>query len=135
MAQYSKTILLGNLVRDVELKYTQAGVAIANFSLAVNSRYKNKNGEWVEKCSFIDCKAFGRTAEVLAEYTSKGKPVFVEGELEQESWDDKQTGQKRSKLVVKVEVVQLLGSRSDSNQGSSHQSEQADSIPDDDIPF
>jgi single-strand DNA-binding protein len=111
MASFNKVILLGNLTRDPEIKYTPKGTAIANIGLAVNRVYSNDQGEKTEETTFIDVELWGRTAEIAQEYLRKGRPVLIEGRLKLDQWDDKQTGQKRSKLRVVGEAMQLLGGR------------------------
>lgn len=111
MASFNKVILLGNVTRDPELKYTPKGTAVAQIGLAVNRVYSNDQGEKVEEVTFVDVELFGRTAEIANEYLRKGRPVMFEGRLKLDSWDDKQTGQKRSKLKVIGETMQLLGGR------------------------
>jgi single-strand DNA-binding protein len=109
MANFNKVILAGNLTRDPELRYTPKGTAIAKFGLAINRVWKNEAGESKEETTFVDVDAFGRQAETLAQYMKKGSPLLVEGRLRLDQWDDKQTGQKRSKLGVVVEGFQFLG--------------------------
>ncbi len=109
MASFNRVILLGNLTRDVELRYTQSGMAVTDIGLAVNDRRKNQAGEWVEEVTFVDVTLWGRTAEVAGEYLSKGSPVFVEGRLKLDTWES--DGQKRSKLHVVGERMQLIGGR------------------------
>lgn len=111
MASFNKVILLGNLTRDPELKYTPKGTAVAQIGLAVNRVYSNEQGEKVEEVTFVDVDLFGRTAEIANEYLRKGRPVLIEGRLKLDSWDDKQTGQKRSRLKIIGEAMQLLGGR------------------------
>jgi single-strand DNA-binding protein len=111
MASYNKVMLIGNLTRDPEIKYTPKGTAIADIGLAVNRNYTTDSGEKREEVTFIDVTLWGRVAEIVGEYCKKGRPLFVEGRLQLDSWDDKQTGQKRSKLKVIGENIQLLGSR------------------------
>jgi single-strand DNA-binding protein len=111
MASFNKVILLGNVTRDPELKYTPKGTAVAQIGLAVNRVYSNEQGEKVEETTFVDIELFGRTAEIANEYLRKGRPVMFEGRLKLDTWDDKQTGQKRSKLKVIGETMQLLGGR------------------------
>jgi len=110
-ASFNKVILLGNLTRDPEIKYTPKGTAIANIGLAVNRVYSNDQGDKNEETTFIDVELWGRTAEIAQEYLRKGRPVLIEGRLKLDQWDDKQTGQKRSKLRVVGETMQLLGGR------------------------
>ena len=111
MANLNKVTLIGNLTRDPELKYTPKGMAIAQLGLAVNRVWSNEAGEKQEEVTFIDVEMFGRKAEVAAEYLKKGRPVFIEGRLKLDSWDDKASGQKRSKLKVVGESLEFLGSR------------------------
>jgi single-strand DNA-binding protein len=109
MASYNKVILVGNLTRDPELRYTPKGVAIAKLGLAVNRVWKTETGESKEEVTFIDIDAFSKQAETIAQYLKKGSPLLVEGRLRLDQWDDKQTGQKRSKLGVVLEAFQFLG--------------------------
>ncbi len=113
MASYNRVILLGNLVRDIELRYTTTRMAVCQNAIAVNDRRKNASGEWIDETSFVEVTFFGRTAEVVSEYLSKGSPIFVEGRLKQDTWE--KDGQKRSKLYVIVDRMQLLGSKNDRN--------------------
>src|SRR5205085_3308148 len=109
MASFNKVILLGNLTRDPEVRYTPKGSAVADLGIAVNRQYTLENGEKREEVTFVDVTFWGRTAEVAGEYLKKGRPVFVEGRLQLDSWDDKQSGQKRTKLKVIGENMQMLG--------------------------
>ena len=111
MASFNKVMLMGNLTRDPEIKYTPKGTAIADIGLAVNRNYTTDSGEKREEVTFIDVTLWGRVAEIVGEYCKKGRPLFVEGRLQLDTWDDKATGQKRSKLKVVGENIQLLGSR------------------------
>jgi single-strand DNA-binding protein len=110
MANFNKVILVGNLTRDPELRYTPKGMAIAKVGLAINRNWTSESGEKKEEVTFVDVDIFGRTAENVAQYMKKGRPILIEGRLRLDQWDDKQTGQKRSKLGVVGEVVQFLGS-------------------------
>jgi len=110
MANFNKVILAGNLTRDPELRYTPKGLAIAKLGLAINRTWKNEAGETKEEATFVDVDAFGRTAEVIGQYLKKGRPILVEGRLRLDTWDDKQTGQKRSKLGVVLENFQFMDS-------------------------
>jgi single-strand DNA-binding protein len=116
MASFNRVILIGNLTRDVELRYLQSGTAVTDIGLAVNDKYKNSNGEWIEEVTFVDVTAWGRTAEVMSEYLSKGSPVFIEGRLKLDTWEG-QDGQKRSKLKVTCDRMQLIGSKGQGGQG------------------
>ncbi len=111
MASFNKVILLGNLTRDPEVRYTPKGSAVCDLGLAVNRAYTLDNGEKREEVTYVDVVLWARLAEIAGEYLKKGRPVFIEGRLQLDTWDDKQTGQKRSKLRVIGETMQLLGSR------------------------
>jgi len=117
MASFNKVILVGNLTRDPELRYTPKGMAIAKIGVAVNRVWTSETGEKREEVTFVDVDIFGRTAENVAQYMRKGRPILIEGRLRLDQWDDKQTGQKRSKLGVVGEVVQFLGSPTGANEG------------------
>lgn len=110
MASFNKVILLGNLTRDPELRYTPKGTAIARLGIAVNRRWTAEGGDQREEVTFVDVDAFGKQAETLGQYMKKGRPIFIEGRLRLDSWEDKQTGQKRSKLGVVLENFQFIGS-------------------------
>ncbi len=110
MASFNKVILVGNLTRDPELRYTPKGMAIAQIGIAVNRVWTNEAGEKKEEVTFIDVDVFGRTAENVGQYMRKGRPILIEGRLKLDQWDDKQTGQKKSKLKVIADTVQFLGS-------------------------
>ena len=110
MASYNKVILAGNLTRDPELKYTPSGMAIAKIGLAMNRKWKTETGEMKEEVTFVDVDAFGRQAETIGQYLKRGRPILIEGRLKLDQWDDKQTGQKRSRLGVVCESFQFLDS-------------------------
>src|SRR6185369_4595558 len=110
MASFNKVILMGNLTRDPELRYTPKGTAVAKLGLAVNRVWKTETGETKEDVLFIDVEAFSRQAENIGQYLKKGSPILVEGRLRLDTWDDKQTNQKRSKILVAAENVRFLGS-------------------------
>ena len=146
MAAYNKVLLMGNLTRDPELRYTASNMAVTKIGLAVNDRYKDKqSGEWVDRANFIDCTAFGRTAEVINEHFQKGRPIFVEGKLRYDTWEDKQSGQKRSKLEVIIDNFEFIGDRGGSGGGGGSRQQQQpvhaggggghQPISEDDIPF
>jgi single-strand DNA-binding protein len=103
--------LAGRLTRDPDSRYTQSGVAIADMGIAVSRFFKDAQGESKEETDFIDVTAFGRTAEIVQKHLRKGSPIYVEGRLKLDQWDDKQTGAKRSKLKVVAESMQFVGSR------------------------
>jgi single-strand DNA-binding protein len=111
MASFNKVILLGNLTRDPEVRYTPKGSAVCDLGLAVNRQYTLDSGEKREEVTFVDVVLWARLAEIAGEYLKKGRPVFIEGRLQLDTWDDKQSGQKRSKLRVIGETMQLLGGR------------------------
>lgn len=125
MASFNRVIVMGNLTRDVELRYVQSGTAVADIGLAVNDRRKNQTGEWIEETTFVDVTLWGRTAEVAGEYLSKGSPVLIEGRLKYETWET--DGQKRAKLKVVGEKMQMVGGRGGSGQqgGGSTQGNQS----------
>jgi single-strand DNA-binding protein len=151
MASFNKVILMGNLTRDPELRYTPKGTAIAKVGLAVNRVWTNEAGEKKEEVTFVDVDIFGRTAENVGQYMRKGRPMLVEGRLKLDQWDDKQTGQKKSKLGVVAETVQFLGGAPGAGEGgapaapraprpaaaAAPATESGDSEPphDDDVPF
>jgi single-strand DNA-binding protein len=117
MASFNKVILVGNLTRDPELRYTPKGTAIAKIGLAVNRVWTNEAGEKKEEVTFVDVDIFGRTAENVGQYMRKGRPILIEGRLKLDQWDDKQTGQKRSRLGVVADTVQFLGSATGGSEG------------------
>ena len=110
MANFNKVILAGNLTRDPELRYTPKGTAVAKIGLAINRKWKSETGEMKEETTFVDVDAFGKTAETLGQYLKKGRPILIEGRLKYGTWDDKQSGQKRSKLGVVMENFQFIDS-------------------------
>ena len=110
MANFNKVILAGNLTHDPELRYTPNGKAIAKFGMAINRNWTTDTGEKKEEVTFVDIDAFGRQAEVISQYLKKGRPVLIEGRLKLDQWDDKQTGQKRSRLGVVLESFSFLDS-------------------------
>jgi len=109
MASYNKVLLMGNLTRDPEVRYTPKGTAVAGLGLAVNRVWTDENGQQKEEVLFVDIEVWGRQAETAGQYLSKGRPVFIEGRLRLDSWEDKESGQKRNKLKVVAERVQFLG--------------------------
>src|SRR5215831_20558331 len=111
MANLNKVLLLGNVTRDPEVRYTPKGSAVCDLGVAVNRAYTTDSGDKREEVTFVDVTLWGRTAEVASEYLKKGRPVFIEGRLQMDTWDDKQTGQKRTRLRVVGESMQLLGGR------------------------
>ena len=144
MANLNKVLLLGNVTRDPEVRYTPKGSAVCDLGVAVNRAYTTDSGEKREEVTFVDVTLWGRTAEVASEYLKKGRPVFVEGRLQMDTWDDKQTGQKRTRLRVVADNMQLLGGRppggaetpGESRQTSASPKKSAPSEPDEDeIPF
>lgn len=106
----NKVFLMGNLTRDVELKFTPTNQPVATVGIAVNRRYKTREGEDRDETTFVDCEAWGRTAEVMNQYLSKGRPVFLEGRLKLDQWQDRETGKNRSKLRVVIENFQFIDS-------------------------
>jgi single-strand DNA-binding protein len=148
MANYNKVILIGNLTRDPELRYTPKGTAVAKIGIAVNRSWRTESGETKEEVTFVDVDAFGRQAETLGQYMKKGRPIMIEGRLKYDTWEDKQTNQKRSKLGVVLESFQFLdyGGRG-SDEGAPAPArgkaapaqppaaDSADEPPSDDVPF
>ncbi|MDP7070465.1 MAG: single-stranded DNA-binding protein [Phycisphaerales bacterium] len=142
----NKVFLMGNLTRDVQLKHTANNTAVANLGLAVNRRYRNNAGEMQEETTFVDCEAWGRTAETMAKYLSKGRPVFIEGRLRLDEWQDRE-GNRRSKLVVVIDTFTFVDSRGGNSGGgggaggggkrseSSYQPTTGSQNTPDDIPF
>lgn len=111
MSSYNKVMLMGNLTRDPQVKYLPTQTVVAEFGIAVNRKFKTATGEDREEVTFVDCTAFGRVAETVSQYFTKGKPIFIDGRLKYDQWDDKQGGGKRSKLTVVVENFQFIGGR------------------------
>ncbi|GAB4131362.1 single-stranded DNA-binding protein [Thermopirellula anaerolimosa] len=151
MASYNRVILLGNLTRDPEVRYTPQGTAVCDVGIAVNERRKNASGEWIDEVVYVDVTLWGRTAEVAGEYLTKGSPILIEGRLRLDTWES-QEGQKRSRLRVVGERMQMLGSRGSGDAAPSGGTRQrrpaagggnsaaddmppADIPPDDDVPF
>lgn len=116
----NRVFLMGNLTRDVEMRHTPQNTAVGSFGLAVNRRYKTQDGQSHEEVTFVDCDAWGRTAEVMAQYLKKGRPVFIEGRLKLDQWQDQQ-GNKRSRLKVVVENFQFVDSGQGGGQGAGAQ--------------
>lgn len=148
MPDLNKVMLIGRLTRDVQLRFLPSQSAVADFGFAVGRKFKTANGEAKEETCFIDCACFGKSAETLNKYVSKGSLLFIEGRLHFEQWDDKQSGQKRSKLRVIVDQFQFLdpkpdGAKSDARPssrpggygGQTQTPEPAGVVADDDIPF
>lgn len=108
---FNKVILMGNLTRDVEVRTTPSGQNVANFSLAVSRSWKGQDGQQQEQTSFINCVAWGKSGEIIAQYVKKGDALLVSGRLDQRSWDDKDSGQKRSTIEVNVEDFNFVGGR------------------------
>ena len=151
MASFNKVIIVGNLTRDPELRYTPKGTAVARITLAVNRTYTaGEGGEKKEEVSFVDVDVWGRQAEVISQYMKKGRPLLVEGRLKQDSWEDKNTKQKQSKLKVVLESFSFIDSgnrggdgggggnapaRSPSASTPPPESPDAEPPQDDDVPF
>lgn len=114
---FNKIIMVGNLTRDIELRYTEGGTAVASAAIATNRKFKNQNGEQKEEVCFTDITFFGRTAEIANQYLSRGKQILVEGHLKLDQWTD-QNGGKRSKHSITVESLQMLGGRDNDNNNS-----------------
>ncbi len=139
MRGFSKAIIAGNLTRDPELRTTPSGASVCSFSVAVNRVYRDTSGEQKEDVSFIDCSAWGKLGEMISQYAKRGTGVLVSGRLDQRSWEDKNTGQKRSRVEIVVEDFNFTGG-SNRDGGSSYQgsssatdsnSSSASPVPDD----
>lgn len=147
MASFNKVILMGNFTRDPELRQTQSGLSVCKFSIATNRSYTGQDGAVKDETCFVEIDCFGRTAENIAKYFSKGKPILVEGRLKQDTWDDKETGKKRSKLAVVMERFEFIGggkSEGGSGEGDSYEKPTvarkgsagvSDDLEDEDVPF
>ena len=150
MASFNRVILAGNLTRDPELRYTPKGTAVARIGLAVNRTWKSETGEMKEEVTFIDVDAWGRQAEVIAQYLRKGRPLLMEGRLKLDQWEDKNTHQKQSKLKVVLESFSFIDSKGQDGGGAEPRARasapaaaapvaagEADGAPpeDDDVPF
>ena len=109
MASFNKVILMGNLTRDPEMRVTPTGLSICKFTVAVNRKFKMQSGEEREEVAFIDVDTFGKQAETISKFFTKGKPILVEGRLKQDKWEDKNTKEKRSRMKVVLENFQFLG--------------------------
>ncbi|HEX2099412.1 MAG TPA: single-stranded DNA-binding protein [Candidatus Synoicihabitans sp.] len=117
MANLNRVLLIGNLTRDPELRVTPKGTAICQFGLAVNRSFKDESGQTREETTFIDIEAWGRQGETISKYCTKGRPLFVEGRLRLDQWEDKASGQKRSRMKVVLENFQFLGGRGEGGPG------------------
>ena len=130
MANFNKVILMGNLTRKPETRFTQGGMAICKFGLAVNRRFKDgQTGDWREEPTFVDVTIFGKRGEAFAKFHDKGKPAFIEGSLRLDTWDDKETGQKRSKLYVVGDNWEFVGSGGGRDGGGGGYSSSSSSAP------
>lgn len=137
MPNLNKVMLIGHLTRDPEMRYTPKGTAVAKFGLAVNREWKTDSGEKKKDVVFIDIDAFGRQAETISQYVKKGHPPYVEGRLKLDTWEDKNSHEKKSKITVTLENFQFLKSADPSDRSDSSDSEDrpASHDTDDDVPF
>jgi single-strand DNA-binding protein len=119
MGSFNKIILMGNLTRDCETRFANNGTAIVKFGLAVNRRFQDADGNWKEQPTFVDVTVFGKRGEAFARFHTKGKQALIEGQLRMDTWDDKQTGQKRSKLYVVADSWEFVGSGGGREAGGS----------------
>jgi single-strand DNA-binding protein len=117
MPSFNKVMMIGNLTRDPQVKNLSSGVVLAEFGLAMSRKYRTASGEDKEEVCFVDCAAFGKQAETIMQWCRKGKPLFIEGRLKYDTWEDRLGGQKRHKLSVTVENFQFLGSRAEDASG------------------
>ncbi len=115
----NKVILVGNLGKDPEVKYTPSGVPVAKFSIATNERFKDKAGEWQDRTEWHNIVAWQRLAEIIGEYVKKGSKIYIEGKLQTSSWEDKQSGEKKYRTEIVAQEVVLLGGRGEGDSGSS----------------
>jgi single-strand DNA-binding protein len=131
MANLNKVMLIGNLTRDPELRHTPKGTAVSEISLAINRNWTNDQGQKQEDTTFVEVTLWGRQAEVVQQYVTKGSPIYIEGRLQLDSWDDKETGKKRSKLRVIGENFQFLSGKPGVSGGGdySERSQSASSAP------
>ncbi len=129
MASFNKVILMGNLTRDPEVRQTQSGTSVCRFSVAVNRSYTGQDGATKDETCFVEVDCFGKTAENIGKFFTKGKPILVEGRLRQDTWDDKTTGQKRSKLTVVLERFEFVGSSGNSGKENAYDSDYEKSAP------
>ncbi len=139
MVSFNKVVLLGNLTRDPEVRYTPSGTAVASFAIAVNRRYK-QGDETKDEVSYIDIVVFGKQAEACGQYLNKGDGILVDGRLQQRRWDDKETGQKRSKIEVVAQSVNFMPKRSGQQAAGARGGAESEPMPEppvgeDDIPF
>lgn len=109
----NKVILIGNLGKDPDVKYTPSGVPVARFSIATNERYKDKSGEWQDRTEWHSLVAWQRTAEIVGEYVKKGSKIYIEGRLQTSSWEDKQSGEKKYRTEIVIQDLVLLSGRGD----------------------
>jgi single-strand DNA-binding protein len=114
---FNKFICLGNLTRDVETRFTQSGKGVASFGVALNHKWKTESGEQRDDVTFIDCEAWNRTGEVIAQYHRKGDPIMLQGHIKQDNWEDRESGQKRTKLKLVVESFCFAGNARGWNGG------------------
>jgi single-strand DNA-binding protein len=136
----NKVILVGNVGKDPDVKYTPSGTPVAKLSIATNERFKDKSGEWQERTEWHNLVAWQRLAEIVGEYVAKGDKIYIEGRLHTSSWDDRQSGEKRFRTEVVAEDIVLLGGRSGVREGAPErvtepQFPEAGEITDEDIPF
>ena len=113
MASYNRVVVVGNTTRETELKYTQSGMAVVELGLAMNEKRKNASGEWIDEAVFVDVTLWGKTAEVCGEHVQKGQQILIEGRLKLDTWNDRNTGEKRSKLKVTGDKLVFVGSKRD----------------------
>jgi len=134
MASFNKVILMGNLTRDPELRYTPKGTAVAKLGLAVNRSWRNADGQQQDETTFVDVDAFGKQAETLGQYMQKGRPILIEGRLKLDQWEDKNTGQNRSKLGVILEKFSFVGGGGGQAGGSTNATQSSAPPPTSDVP-
>ena len=139
MASINKVMIIGNLTADPLMKFTPNGAAVTTFSIAVNKKWTDTSGNKQERVQYINCEAWNKPAEAINQYVTKGQPLYVEGKLRTETWDDKETGQKKSRVIIKVSEFQFIASKPRDEQGSAPQRQapvtRKQTISDDELPF
>ena len=134
MPSYNKLILMGNLTRDIDLKELPSGQTVGSFGIAVNRKYKTKEGNSGEEVSFVDCEVWGKTAEIMAQYLSRGRAVLLDGRIKMDQWEDKD-GNKRSKLKMVVESFQFIDSKQEDEPQPVAVKPGNEPVDESDIPF
>jgi single-strand DNA-binding protein len=135
MSSFNKTIIMGNLTRDPEMRYTPKGTAVGKIGIAINRRYKDAEGNQLEETTFVDVDVFGKQAETIGKYMRKGRPILIEGRLKLDEWVDQKTQQNRSKLGVVCERFNFIGGKDENQETPTSEAPKKSPIDDDDVPF